>query len=493
MTRIYAFKSIMLGLIIAQALSTLMVYLSNTELFDMVEAITRAGYLSVPNSNIMPILRTFKAAFFGGLFFTMTAGACLSVFAFAAAWIWDRILKRNPYLFVPFLMIWLWCILSVNSQGVSGIVTAQFFLVPAAVFGTALLQMPQPREHLRPDMMIHLIAFAVLLLMANAQTDARIFLKIRDNLLLSNPVGIKLNNFYYRYTLYPARAFKSYNQKLIRTCNLASIEDKSLARSLKKRLLANDYLIVSKEISVDLNIVKTGDHLVFRDKGKMILRTSPEEFLRNSRKVLKEFSEKSDRHIFFRWFIFFSLLTVPPLILYFSVYALFHTISGFFLSSLRASVSAGILCCMTGAVLLLPLHFGIEKDIKVADLPGILISDNWHHRVAALKMIWRKNIEIGNFPKHTRLLQSPHIPERYWLAKVLGKSRSPETYPQLLSLLDDANFNVVYSALSGLGRRGEKEVIGEILKQIKISDNWYVQWYAYKALRKLGWKQSYKL
>jgi len=28
------------------------------------------------------------------------------------------------------------------------------------------------------------------------------------------------------------------------------------------------------------------------------------------------------------------------------------------------------------------------------------------------------------------------------------------------------------------------------LKRIETSDDWYNQWYAYRALRNLGWKQS---
>jgi HEAT repeat protein len=45
-------------------------------------------------------------------------------------------------------------------------------------------------------------------------------------------------------------------------------------------------------------------------------------------------------------------------------------------------------------------------------------------------------------------------------------------------------------AFYGLGQRGDWRAVSEILKRIKTSDHWYNQWYAYKALRALGWKQK---
>jgi HEAT repeat protein len=88
------------------------------------------------------------------------------------------------------------------------------------------------------------------------------------------------------------------------------------------------------------------------------------------------------------------------------------------------------------------------------------------------------------------MLKSPHIPVRYWLARALAVSRKPETYDDLLSFLDDPHPNVVSMAFYALGKRGDRSAIGLILHRIETSRHWYVQWYAYKALRRLGWKQT---
>ncbi|MBW1848739.1 MAG: HEAT repeat domain-containing protein [Deltaproteobacteria bacterium] len=87
------------------------------------------------------------------------------------------------------------------------------------------------------------------------------------------------------------------------------------------------------------------------------------------------------------------------------------------------------------------------------------------------------------------MLKSAHVPELYWLVKALSVSRKAETYDDLLTFLDNPHPNVVCMAFYALGRRGDKSAVKRILKTIEKSDHWYCQWYAYKALRTLGWKQ----
>ena len=54
---------------VTQFLATAHVYLSNMELFTSLEVIKDAGYLTIPNQNVMPGLKEFGSAFYGGLFF----------------------------------------------------------------------------------------------------------------------------------------------------------------------------------------------------------------------------------------------------------------------------------------------------------------------------------------------------------------------------------------------------------------------------------------
>jgi hypothetical protein len=129
------------------------------------------------------------------------------------------------------------------------------------------------------------------------------------------------------------------------------------------------------------------------------------------------------------------------------------------------------------------------KDIELKDVPQALASESWQERVAALRIIEEKGLEVSSFSPYPRLLISPHIAERYWLARGLAESHRSETYRDLLAFLDDPHPNVVSMAFYGLGKRGDIRGVSEILARIKISNHWYNQWYAYKALRALGWKQ----
>jgi HEAT repeat protein len=85
-------------------------------------------------------------------------------------------------------------------------------------------------------------------------------------------------------------------------------------------------------------------------------------------------------------------------------------------------------------------------------------------------------------------MASPHIAVRYWLARALGKSRKQETYQDLLTLLNASQPNVVCQALYSIGQRGDSDAIDNILQVMGAFDHWYVQRYAYQALRELGWK-----
>ncbi len=487
----YALKAIMVGLIISQALSTLHVYMSNIELFQITTAISKAGYLAIPNQQVVTNLQAIGPAFFGGLFFTLTAGACLSILSFVSAWIWDRIFSRNKVFLILPLALWLGSLVAANSHGFNLMATSYFFFIPPVVFSISLKWLPdQPEQKMRLKIIVPVISFTILALLFSNLINLDMFLSIRDNLLLSNPVGRKVNNFYYDYSLYAAQVFKSLDQKILRTCDLSLMDDEQLAKRIENELLIHDYLILGKELPVDLKIVKTESGLVLMNKNKTIFQTTLKMFFHKPEKLLRKFSEKNDKHIFFRRFTFFSLLFLSSVTLYCSLYVPFYLVSRFFLSSTSSSIIAGILCCMIGLALLFPSHFEKAKRINTLNLAEALESDDWHQRVDALKVVLQKRIEIGDFPAHNRMLMSPHIPERYWLARSMSVSRDPNTYKELLELLDDPQFNVVCMALYALGKRGDRKAISEILKMIKISDNWYNQWYAYRALRNLGWKQT---
>ncbi|MBW2631294.1 MAG: HEAT repeat domain-containing protein [Deltaproteobacteria bacterium] len=484
-------KILLPGLFAAQVIATIQVYLSNAGLYRALMAIGDAGYLAVPNRRVMVHLGEFGPAFFGGLFFTLTVGAGLSILAFAAAWMWDRGFSRNRLSLGFFLILWVGCLVLVSFKGFCAATASYFLFVPPMVFAAALKWMPkQIVEKTRWGELFHIIPLLLLAVMWVPMVGSNVFLNIRDSFLLSDSPGKWINDFYYNYTLYPAEAFKSLDQKMIRTCNHDEIGGGPATNLVKEKLLRHDYLPIRGYSKADLEISSNDGLLVFKNRGKAVLRIPPKDFLSRSGPILRDFSLKTDRYSFFRKFVFFCLLTGSPVILYIILRALFLLALTPFMNPGRVSVMASVLCLLTGGALLILLYSGSGRVVDARNLSEAMESGNWKDRVAALKFIGRKGMEVSNFEAYERMLKSPRVPERYWLAKAMSKSRKPETGSALLALLDDPHRNVVCMAFYALGWRGNSAAEGEIIRRIEASGDWYTQWYAYRALRALGWKQA---
>jgi hypothetical protein len=487
---LYVAKVLLLGLLTAQIIATIQVYLSNAGLYHSLISIRNAGYLTIPNQRIMQGLLELSPAFFGGIFFTLSLGAGLSLLTLAAAWIWDRLFSRRKILLLLFLVPWIGLLAGVNLKGFCPIVTSYFFLIPIIAFVSALWWLPARRgQRVWLKEIVHLIPLIILTVLWVSQADSQLFVGLRDNLLLSNSFGMKINDFYYKYTLYPAEVFKSLDQKTLKTSSLEHIDKETIAGLLEKQLINHDYLDIKGNEVVDLTIAEQDNILSFKNKGKTILKIPLKDFLSRPGNVLREFSLGTDRHSLFRHFTFLSLLIGFPITLYIVFYTIFCLISCAFVDTRISPVISGILCLLVGVFLLVFFHMGAGAKVEEKDLPEAMVSDHWQDRVAALRLIQQKGLDIGSFNAYKNMLASPHIPERYWLARVLGASRQPDTYNDLLIFLDDLYPNVVCMAFHSLGQRGKKGIVREIVKRIETSDHWYEQWYAYRALRTLGWKQ----
>jgi len=485
------FKTFFLGLCIAQIVATIQVYLSNIGLYRSLEALNYAGYLTVPNQQVMQTLPGFTAAFFGGLFFTVSVGACISLLSIGAVWLWDHLLRRNLFASIGLVSIWAGCLIMANIRGIELMVSAYFLCIPGTVVFIAVRRRPAGARDKRWSSGI-LYAGPVVLLTGLwlTQMDAHLFADIRDHLLLSNRLGRKINNFYYTYTLYPAEVFKSLHQKMVKTYCLEDVRDPSMAKSIERRMVDYDYLRLENYSPVDVTISKPGASLIFRRKQADILKVAPQDFFSDPEEILKEVSAQADRHRFFRRFTFFSLLIGFPIALYLFVAFVFLTLGGFFLSMRASSRWASAICLAIGIALFAVFVSSRVKMTEIRDVASALESRRWQEKVAALKLIGAEGMEVADFQAYKGMLESSSIPVRYWLARCMAVSRKPETYDDLVGLLHDPHPNVVSMSLYALGKRGNTKAISLILDQIDESNHWYTQWYAYKALRRLGWKQT---
>ena len=482
-----------LGLFIAQIIATIQVYVSNVHLHSALVAIIETGYFPLPNEGFMPHLKELGPAILGGIFFTLSVGAGLTFISIAAAYFWIYLLKRNKGSLIPFLILWIGVILTANFRGFSPMVSLYFLIIPPVIFIVIMTwKFPPPSQKSSLIRFIHLVPPFLLAILWATQVNGPLFLEFRDNLLLSNSLGTKINDFYYANTLYPAEVFKTLDEKLLKTADLGQIGKKPIARALERELTKYDYLNVEGKDEADLKIVEEGNDFLFVNGRKPILRTSLQGFLSDPGKVLKDFSLKSDRYGFFREFTLFSLLIGLPLALYAVVHALFCLLLYPFTGFRTSSIIASMVCFVLGLSLWVAFVNLRGERIEVKELPAALDSESWRKRVSALKTIVQSKIEISDFPDYQRLKTSAHMPERFWLVGALGVSRRPETWDEIFPFLDDPHPNVQRMALDALGQRRNPAAIPEIKNRLETSDHYFSQWYAYKALRALGWKQVKK-
>ncbi len=476
------------GMLSAQVLGTVQVYLSNAEVYQMLVSLQEhGGYLLVPNRKIMEGLNGYAPAFFGGVFFTLSLGAALSSITFGSVWAWDRLFSRSKLILILFLMVLPVCIYQVNRLEFSPIVTAYFLVVPAVTAVAAMKLMPAQSGRIR---IVHIASFIVIALLCISQLDKNIFVNFRDNFFLSNPIGMEMNDFYYKYTLYPAEIIKPLDQQTLKTFRFKDEKNIASARPLERALLNYNYLNVGEGVAADLVITEEGDDLRLLRRGLTVLSISTDNFLSAPGTLLKDFSIKSDKYAFFREIIFYSIITGLPLIVYIVLYSLFRSIASYGMNSIAAAAVAALLCVVVGAAFVVPLELNKEGTVGVDRLKESLQSGRWQTRVAALKVIEKNGLELTGFAPYHGMLESTPVAERYWLVRALGTSRRPETLKDLQTFLDDPHPNVVSMAFYSLGRRGDTGVVKEIIERIKKSDHWYEQLYAYNALMELGWRQN---
>ena len=147
------------------------------------------------------------------------------------------------------------------------------------------------------------------------------------------------------------------------------------------------------------------------------------------------------------------------------------------------------LCVTIGILFFVLIFAGRPTNIPRDELGNALAADGFPERVAALRTIEKEKIDLAAYPLYRKLLQSPLLVERYYLARALGRSRNPLTYDDLMALIEDVQPNVVCQAYYALGQRGRQNAVTPIKTQMIQSDHWYTQWYGYRAMRRLGWRQ----
>lgn len=471
------------GLAAAHVVATLQVVASNRQLYDRMAAVAAAGFLPVPNGNVMPELLQWQTAACGGVLFTLSIGAGLSLLAVVAAWASPR---ATAALCVP-CGILAGLLVMMNSRGVDPWVTAYFALVPPLVFTlTRRFLLGPDGSAARRSLAVRLIALGIVAAGWAGQYDRDLFIDLRDHLLMSNPPGQAVSAFYYRYTLYPAEAFKSLDQKQLRTVETAA--DIAPAAMVRTQLIRNDYLPVSEPSAADVEVALRGDRAAF-SRFDQVVEVPLARLAADPHSVLSEISAKTDRLGPFRAFTFYTVLLAFPSVLFFVAAGGLRLLMSPLARGMRGELVTAVVSVLLGLGLLAPIQAGRVAPPPEDRLQAELNAADWPQRVAALKAVRERNIDLFTLADTANVSTSAHVPERYWLARALGGSKDPRAGGVLLHLLEDPSVNVRTMALEAIGQRRDRSAVGPVLDFLNRSHEWYDQMYAYQTLRALGWSQ----
>ncbi len=360
----YPAPAIFAGLLMAQLIATFQVYCSNRSLCHTLKTIHGAGYLTVPNQHTIARLQELTTAFCGGLFLTLSVGTGICMLSFVAAWAWDRAFFRKTAFLVFVLLIWAGLVAGFNWSGFSPFGSLYVLVIPPVVFAGALKWMPHgDRKKLLRNGLMQTIPIIVLGLLWAPQMKNDLFYDIRDHLLLGNPVGERIVDFYYQYTLYPAEALKSLDRKLLKTYHFGCRERIHHQGELRRSLSDHDWIETENFKNVDMILNGSVDALSLEDEKGTALKISTNEFLANPKAVLKQFSWLKDRNRFFRKFSFYSLLVGFPVTLYIFLYSFYFFILGKWPALGIGAFLSATLCFITALLFLTPLWLNDEKPI----------------------------------------------------------------------------------------------------------------------------------
>lgn len=478
------------GLLTAQIIATGLVYRANMHLYEKIQTATNAGYFAIPAGPATATLTSLKSAILGGVFYTLSIGVGLTLTTWAALTLWHMLFKRNMRILGAFVMLWAGLLFWINAKAVTVFPSLFCILIPLA---TAIILLTRTKTDLFCWHRIRMVPVAALVLLTAiwaTQLDTQLFIAIRDHVLLSNPVGRSVNDFYYRYTLYPAESFKSLSQMTMRSYHIETPHDARLMNQVTRRLAQFDMLYLPKTKRPDLLLSIEQDRMTVTTPSGEKIETDLKAALAKPRQWLQQLSQQSDRHAPLRRLTLGGLLLGFPILLYIMVYGGARIIAGMVLENNTATFIASGVSLMIGLVLFIPMLGNRPTTVTEDNISQNLAADEWSHRVAALRYIEKKKLDIGRYPRYQHLLESPLVVERYYLARALASSRSQATYNDLKSMLSDNHPNVTCQVYYALGKRGLRTAIAPILSQIAISDHWYTQWYGYRALRRLGWYPS---
>lgn len=288
------------------------------------------------------------------------------------------------------------------------------------------------------------------------------FTRLRDRVLLSNPAGLAVNDFYYRWTLYPAEALKPLGALSQPTVAPRGPGSETGGQPFCGQARALRVFCVAAPEAGDAALEATPTGLVLSLRGT---RTPWPSAADAQRSAWKRFGEQADRTGPLRRATALALFAGCPLGLLAAA------------SWLCARVGAR-LCPGSPRAAALFLASCVAAPVALGG-SGVPESERLRAAVASSPVGPREALQ--------RFARSPRPVERLYGARAAA-DLGADGRALLAAALEDPVVNVRYTAAEALGRVGGPGVEPRLAALVRGTDEWYVKERAYAALWRLGWK-----
>jgi hypothetical protein len=483
--------AVIIGVLVSQLAATFLVHGANLHLQKEMAAIIAKGYVAVPSAQVVEGLSSWFNAFMGAIFFTVTTGTLL-VFVTLAVMRWVQG-RKWPLSRQVGILAFLWLVLAIviNSSGLNNGATIYVTAVMVAVVIAAAFLGSASRDtggRLRRAV----ILFGPLILLTGlwlTRLDAQLFTNIRDRLLFSNPVGVKVVEFYYDYTLYGAQAMAPLSQHTMLAVDMSTLRGDADYQKLTNALRRWDVLDVGEAAGVSAILTPEGEGIRWQDPSGRTLTVSREDMLARADTVVKQYSTEVDRNGPFRLLTLAGILVGFPVMLYLMVFAVVEKLLSYALGR-HAAVVTAVVCLAIGGALFYPLAAAPKAGATAANARTLWQEGSLAGRVSVLKLATEKGMDPLQYPSAGTLADSALLVERYWLARSLASARSEDGFDLLEQMMQDPSPLVICQVSYALGQMGTPRAIPMMLGYVQNGGYWYAQRYAYAALKRLGWTQS---
>lgn len=478
---------------------------SNRDLLREQEWLEKAGYVAVPGTVLRPQISSLKTYAAGGLFFSLSVGLCY-------AFLWG----------IPFWVLTPWP--KIRTILVMAVVWPVLFLyIVSSVwrmmwpFGLFLIAVPFLIHHLRSRGRFHghghhrltdvapyvtglVGTVAVVYMLFTPTLTGRDFVRLRDGVFGRSAIGRGIVDFYYSYTLYPARVIKTFNQKLQRVLQVdkEGFGEKELKRI--EEILAWRDIFIGEDAPSDARIKKnttTGTLSILSSHPRVCIEKDLNEFMKDPDTLLKEYNEDADRAFFLRRAVRWSLFQIWPFMGIFFVYTLLV-----FLVSLPFANPAPTRDALAAFLLFLFLLLGLSALVGpkrvVRDTEGLMATIAGKapgDKITAAMALWERlehdREQARRYSSHfISMLDDPHPVVRKWGIDFLALTEGREGVNDLTRLLKDPSPDVAYHAARSLGKIKAIQARDALLEIVTSNGGWYLKTTAYIALREVGWSQS---